>query len=55
VALLRSDSDTNGDSCTHIGTRRSGSPYANDTAFENAFTGVEKFTAKEIEVFDIVD
>jgi hypothetical protein len=55
VPALRSDSDTGGDSCAHIGTRRSGSPYADDTAFEDAFTGAEKYTVKEIEVFEIVD
>jgi hypothetical protein len=50
-----SDSDTGGDSCAHIGARRSGSPRANDTAFEDAFTGAEKSTVKAIEVFEIVD
>jgi hypothetical protein len=29
--------------------------YANDTAFDDFFTGAEEFTAKEIEVFEIAD
>jgi hypothetical protein len=29
--------------------------YANDTAFEDFFTGAEKFTVKEIEVLEIAD
>jgi hypothetical protein len=42
-------------SYTHIGTRWSNRTYANDTAFTGFFTGAEKFTVKEIEVFEIAD
>jgi hypothetical protein len=43
------------DSYTRIGTRWSDSAYANDTSFEDIFTGAEEFTVKEIEVFNIAD
>jgi hypothetical protein len=55
VTLLCTYSNTNRDRCTHLGTRWSGSPYANDTAFEDVFTGAEQVTVKEIEVFEITD
>jgi hypothetical protein len=45
--------NTNRDSYTRIGTHWSDSKYANDTAFEYFFTGAEKFTVKEIKVFEI--
>jgi hypothetical protein len=40
---------------THFGTRWGDSAYANDTAFADFLTGAEKFTVKEIEVFEIAD
>jgi hypothetical protein len=45
----------NTDNITRIGTNWSDSMYANDTAFENCFTGAEMFTVKEIEVFEIAE
>jgi hypothetical protein len=45
--------NANRDSFTRIGTRWSDRAYANDTAFEYFFTGAEKFTVREIEVFEI--
>jgi hypothetical protein len=47
--------NTNRNSHTKIGTLYSDSAYANDTAFEDFLTGAEKFTVKEIEVFEIAD
>jgi hypothetical protein len=41
--------NTSRDSCTHICTRWSSSPYANDTAFGDFLTGAEEFTVKEIQ------
>jgi hypothetical protein len=38
---------------THFGTDWNYSTYANDTACKNFFTGGERFTVKEIEVFEI--
>jgi hypothetical protein len=35
--------------------RHSRGVYTNNTAFEDIFTGAEKFTVKEIEVFEIAD
>jgi hypothetical protein len=40
---------------TRIGTHWSDCVYANDTAFEDFFMGAEKFTVKEIEIFEIAD
>jgi hypothetical protein len=47
--------NANKNSYTRIGTRWSDRTYANDTVVEDFFTGTEKFTVKEIEVFEIVD
>jgi hypothetical protein len=47
--------NTNRDSYTHFGTNWSGRAYANDTAFADFLTGADKFTVKEIEVFEIAD
>jgi hypothetical protein len=43
------------DSYTRIGTHWRNCTYANDTAFEDFLTGAQKFTVKEIEVFEIAD
>jgi hypothetical protein len=53
--LVSNNCNTNRHSYTRIGTRWSNSAYANDTAFEDFLTGAEKFTVKEIEVFEIAD
>jgi hypothetical protein len=48
--------NTNTDSFTRIGKRwRGDCAYANDTNFKYFLTGGEKFTVKEIEVFEIAD
>jgi hypothetical protein len=47
--------NTKRDSSTRIGTHSFGNTYVNDTAFEYFLTGAEKFTVKEIEVFEIAD
>jgi hypothetical protein len=57
--------NTNTDSCICIGTRwnplepigthRNEYVYANDIAIPHFFTGVENFTVKEIEVFEIAN
>jgi hypothetical protein len=47
--------NANRESFTCIGTNWSKRVYANDTAFESFLTGVDKFTVKEIEVFEIAD
>jgi hypothetical protein len=52
---ISSNCSANTNSCTCIGTRWSDSTYVNDTAFRYFFTGEEKFTVKEIEVFEITD
>jgi hypothetical protein len=38
---------------THFGTRWGDRTYANNTAIPDFFTGAEKFTVKEIEVFEV--
>jgi hypothetical protein len=53
--LICDDCKANGYSSTHIRIRWSDRAYANDTAFADFFTGVEKFTVKEIEVFEIAN
>jgi hypothetical protein len=40
---------------TLFGTRWRNTVYANDTRFRDFFTGVQQFTVKEIEVFEIED
>jgi hypothetical protein len=47
--------NANRESYTRIGTHWDDCADANDTAFEYFFTGAEKFTVKEIEVFEIAD
>jgi hypothetical protein len=47
--------NANRDSFTRFGTRWRNRVYANDTAFEHFLTSAEKFTVKEIEVFEIAD
>jgi hypothetical protein len=47
--------NANRDSYSCIGTRWSDSAYANDTAFKDFLTGALRFTATEIEVFEIAD
>jgi hypothetical protein len=47
--------NTNRNSDNQIGTRWSDCTYANTTAFEDFLTGAERFTVKEIEVFEIAD
>jgi hypothetical protein len=47
--------NTNRDNSTHIGTDWSDRADANDTAFKDFLTDAEKFTVKEIEVFEIAD
>jgi hypothetical protein len=42
--------NTHRSSCTHGNSDRM---YESDTAFEHFYTGAEKFTVKEIEVFEI--
>jgi hypothetical protein len=54
-AAVYDNCNTNRDSFTCIGTHWSDCEYANDTAFEDFLTGAEKFTVKEIEVFEIAD
>jgi hypothetical protein len=47
--------NANRDSFTQIGTRYNGRVYANGTDLEHCLTGADKFTVKEIEVFEIAD
>jgi hypothetical protein len=47
--------NANKNNCTHFGTNYPDSGYAHDTAEENVFMGANKFTVKEIEVFQIAD
>jgi hypothetical protein len=42
-------------SYAHFDTDWSDSVYANDTSFDNFFTGAVNFTVKEIEVCEIAD
>jgi hypothetical protein len=53
--LVYDNCNTNRDSYTRIGTHYGDRTYANDTAFEYFLTGAEKFTVKEIEVFQVTD
>jgi hypothetical protein len=52
---VSSNCNTNRDSYTRIGTPYDNCVYANDTAFKDFLTGAERFTVKEIEVFEIAD
>jgi hypothetical protein len=53
---MKGNCNANRNSYTCIGTRWSDyTTYANDTAVNDFFTGAEKFTVKEIEVFEIAD
>jgi hypothetical protein len=47
--------NANTHSFSHLGTRYGDGTYANDTAFDYFFTRGERFTVKEIEVFEIAD
>jgi hypothetical protein len=53
--LVWDNCNKNRNSCTRIGTNWSYRVYANDTAFKYFLTGAEKFTVKEMEVFEIAD
>jgi hypothetical protein len=48
-------SNANRDSYTCIGAHWRDCAYANDTTLGDFFTGAEKFTVKELEVFKIID
>jgi hypothetical protein len=47
--------NANRDSYTHFGTRWFERVYANNSTFQDLFTGGEHFRVKEIEVFEITD
>jgi hypothetical protein len=52
---VRENCNANRDSSTRIGNRWGITTYVNETAFRDFFTGAEKFTVKEIEIFEIAD
>jgi hypothetical protein len=54
-ANTNTNTNTNTNSCIRIGTHWNECTYGNDTAIPHFFTGVEKFTVKEIKVFKIAN
>jgi hypothetical protein len=51
--VVKDNCNTNRSSFTRIGTQWGNRVYANDTPFEEFFTGAHNFTVKDIEVFEI--
>jgi hypothetical protein len=51
---VQDNCNTNRNSWTHIGSRWRTTMYVNKTKVEDFFTGAEKFTVKEIEVFEMI-
>jgi hypothetical protein len=47
--------NANRDSFTSCGSHSSDRVYANDTRFQDTFTGVERFTLKGMQAFDNAD